>query len=241
MTPSELMQYFMNEEAPLKDRMLKVRTNRKLVGPALVDTVTRLGHQTTREMDPLDRHALLPALYLLAEWREPYAYRPTIRLMSRATPIVEQLLGDHAIGSGGFRLLASMFDGDLDPLCTAIYNPRADEFVRGTFMNALVLIALAHPERRRDIETFFRHFRTTCPEAPQEVMINWMDAIAELGMADMSESVRNAMQRGEVLHTYTEFSTFEAKLLETIDGNGVPAGGRYRQFLVSDAIADLLR
>jgi hypothetical protein len=240
MTPSELMQDFLDEETCLKARMLKVRDKRKVVGPVFVDLVTRLGHQSTRQMDQREVNALLPVLFLLAEWREPFAYRPTIGLMSRATLIVEHLLGDHTTENDGFRVVASMFDGDLNPLCAAIYNPRADEYVRGTLMNALVLIALANPERRRDVERFFKQFRTMCPEAPQEVMINWMDAIAELGMTDMSDSVRDAMRKGEILHDYTYFSTFEAKLQETIDGNGVPAGGRYRQFLVSDGISDLL-
>lgn len=241
MTPSELMQDFLNEDASLEDRMQKVRNKRKIVGPAFVDLVTRLGHQTMREMDPLEESALLPALYMLAEWREPYAYRPTIRLFSRATPIVDHLLGDHVTESDGFRLVASMFDGDLSPLCAAICNPRADEYARGTLMSALVLISLAHPEQRAEVEAFFRQFRTMCPEAPDDVMITWINSIAELGLEDMSGSIRDAIQKEEIPRGLTDFASFEAKLRETIDGNGVPAGGRYRQFLVSDAIADLLR
>jgi hypothetical protein len=235
------MQDFLDEEACLKARMLKVRDKRKIVGPAFVDLVTRLAYQPVREMDQSEVNALVPVLFLLAEWREPYAYRPTIRLMSRPGFIVQRLLGDHALDRSGFRINASLFDGDLGPLRRAACDPRADEFVRGTFMSALVLVSLAHPERRSDVEKFFRHFRTICPEAPNDVMIDWMNSIAELGMEDMSDSVREAMRKEEIPSDYTDFASFEAKLRETIDGNGVPAGGRYRKFLVSDAISDLLR
>jgi len=240
MTPTEIMQDFLNGEVPLKERMLKVRDKRKVIGPIFVDLVTRLGHQPIREMNQAELDALVPALFLLAEWREPFAYRPTIRLLSRPTQIVEQLVGDHAVDSSGFRILASTFDGDLTPLREAACDPRADEFVRGTFMNALVLVSLAHPKRRAEVEGFFRQFRSLCPEAPEEVMISWMDCVAELGLEDLSESVRDAMQKEAIPSHHTDFATFEAKLRETIEGNGVPAGGRYRKFLLSDAISELV-
>ena len=107
-------------------------------------------------------------------------------------------------------------------------------------MSALVLISLAHPEQRKEIENFFRKFRTLCPDAPDEVMISWMTSIAELGLEDMLASIQVAMQKEELPTYYTDFATFEAQLRETIDGNGVPVGGRYRKFLVSDAIDDLI-
>lgn len=240
MTPTQIMRSFTQDDISLKDAMMAARKQRKAVGPMFVDLVTRLGYQSMREMDPSEPKALVPILFLLAEWREPFAYRPTIRLLSRPNPIVERLVGEHAIDSGGFRILASMFDGDLTPLREAACNPRADEFVRGTFMCALVLVSLAHPEQRRSVEQFFRGFRALCPEASEDVMISWMDCVAELGLQDMSESVHDAFKKEAIPSYHTDFATFEAKLQETIDGNGVPAGGRYRKFLVSDAIADLI-
>jgi hypothetical protein len=107
-------------------------------------------------------------------------------------------------------------------------------------MSALVLVSLAHPEKRNEVEGFFRQFRTLCPEAPGDVMIPWMNCIAELGLEDMAENVRDAIQKEVIPRDYTDFASFEADLRETIDGNGVPAGGRYRRFLVSDAISDLI-
>jgi len=240
MTPSEIMLNFTQADTSLKDTMMAARKQRKAMGPIFVDLVTRLGYQSTREMGQLEVNALVPVLFLLAEWREPFAYRPTIRVLSRPIPIVERLFGDHAIDSGGYRILASTFDGDLEPLCEAACNPHADEYVRGTFMSALVLVSLAHPEKRNEVEGFFRQFRVLCPEAPGDVMIPWMNCIAELGLEDMAENVRDAIQKEVIPRDYTDFASFEADLRETIDGNGVPAGGRYRRFLVSDAISDLI-
>lgn len=241
MTPAEIMHDLIQHDAHLRAPMMAARKQRKAMGPVFVDLVMRLGHQSMREMDPLELNALLPSLFLLGEWREPFAYRPFVQLLSRPSPIVEHLLGDHATESGSYRILASVFDGDLAPLCDAACNPRADEFVRGTFMNALVLVSLAHPEQRKQIEHFFRKFRKLCPDAPDDVMISWMASIAELGLEDMLEGIRVDMQNEKLPAYYTDFASFEALLRETIDGNGVPVGGRYRKFLISDAIDDLLQ
>lgn len=240
MTPTEIMDHMMQGDAPLKDLMMAARKQHKAMGPLFVDLVTQLGFRSMREMELGEINALRPTLLLLGEWREPFAYRPAVRLLSRPTPIVEHLLGEEAIGSRSFRILASVFDGDLSPLFEATYNPRADEYVRGTFMSALVLISLAHPERRDEIENFFREFHAQCPDAPEEVLINWMTSIAELGLEDMLESIQISMQKEELPPYFGDFSAFEARLRETIDGNGVPVGGRYRKFLVSDAIDDLI-
>lgn len=240
MTPTEIMQDLMKDDVHLRNPMMAARKQRRAMGPLFVDLVTRLGYQSMREMDPRELNALRPCLFLLGEWREPFAYRPIVRMLSRASPIVEHLLGDDATESGAYRILASVFDGDLTPLCDAACNPRADEYVRGTFMNALVLVSLAHPERRKEIENFFRKFPMLCPEAPEEVMISWMTSIAELGLEDMLESIRVDMQNGKLPDYFGDFATFEARLRETIDGNGVPVGGRYRRFLISDAIDDLM-
>jgi hypothetical protein len=241
MTPTEIMDHMMQGDAPLRDLMIAARKQRKAMGPLFVDLVTQLGFRSMREMETGEINALLPSLFLLGEWREPFAYRPVVRLLSRPSPIVEHLLGDQAIESGSYRILASVFDGHLTPLCDAACNPRADEYVRGTFMSALVLISLAHPQQRNEIENFFRKFRTLCPDAPDEVMINWMTSIAELGLEDMLESIQTAMQKEELPIYFGDFAAFEARLRETIDGNGVPVGDRYRKFLVSDAIEDLLQ
>lgn len=241
MTPAEIMHDLRQNNLDSRASMMAARKQRKAMGPIFVDLVTRLGHQSIREMDPCDLNALLPVLFLLGEWREPFAYRPIVRLLSRPSSIVEHLLGVHTTESGSYRIVASVFDGDLTPLCDAVCNPRADEFLRGTFMNALVLVTLAHPERRKDVEDFFREFRVLCPEAPDEVMISWMTSIAELGMEDMLESIRVDMQTEKLPAYYKDFATFETLLRETIDGNGVPVGGRYRKFLISDAITDLLK
>lgn len=241
MTPTEIMQDLMKDDVHLRNPMMAARKERRAMGPLFVDLITRLGYQSMREMDPLELKALLPSLFLLGEWREPFAYRPFIQLLSRPSPIVEHLLGDHATESGTYRILASVFDGDLTPLCDAACNPRADEYVRGTFMSALVLVSLAHTERRKEIENFFTKFRELCPDAPDEVMISWMTSVAELGLEDMLEGIRVDMQNEKLPAYYTDFASFAALLRETIDGNGVPVGGRYRKFLISDAIVDLVK
>ena len=73
--------------------------------------------------------------------------------------------------------------------------------------------------------------------------INTMGTTAKtpeyLGNAGL-ESIAVDMQNGKLPVYFGDFSTFEARLRETSEGNGVPVGGRYRKFLISDAIDDLI-
>lgn len=238
MTAAELIQDFSDERIPLKKLMQDVRNKPKIMGPIFVDLVTRLSYQSLRDIKQQDMQALIPVLFLLSEWRNPYAYRPVAHLLRRPTQIVHHLVKDHATETS-FRILASLFEGDLSPLTEGACDPGADDFVRGSFIDALVLTSLAHPDERGTIERFFRHFCRLCPEAPEEVMINWMGAIIDLGMQDMSEAVHNAMRKEFIPSNYIDFADFEAKLQETIDGNGVPSSGRYRKFLISDSVGEL--
>ncbi|MCC6006396.1 MAG: DUF1186 domain-containing protein [Rhodobacteraceae bacterium] len=238
MTVSETMQRLMSADEPVSVVMREIRNERRAMGPVFVDLVTRLGHQPRREMSKTDVDLLVPVLFMLAEWRDPYAYRPFACLLRRPAAIIEDLLGEHTT-ENSFRILASLFDGDLTPLVEGACDPRADEFARGSFLCAMVLTAIAHPERRSEIERFFSTFPRICPEVDEEVALTWMEAVADLGLTKARETVRNAFDRHWIPAGYTDFESFEAKLDETIDGQGVPSSGRYRRFLITNAIGEL--
>jgi hypothetical protein len=185
-----------------------------------------------------DIAALVPVLLLLAEWHDQYAYRPFVRLLRRPRQIVEPLLGDRGI-ENSYRILASLFDGDLGPMKAAVLDPRSDEFNRGYCMQGMVLTALAHPQHRPEVEKFIRNFLQICPEAPEELLINWVEAVADLGLGDLRGTVEESMYKNLDLSDYMTFSQFEDKLDDTMQSNGVTPSRRYRKFLITDAVGEL--
>ena len=138
-----------------------------------------------------------------------------------------------------FRVIAGTFDGDLQPLFDAILDLRADDFARGSLMSALVLIAGLHPDQRPAIEDFIRTFRTRHIKASPDVLIGWTEAVADLGLADMTETVHALFDKGAIPKDYCDFSHFLEDLHATRDANGVPGNRRYSQGLITDSITEL--
>lgn len=240
MTPDEILRDFARDDIFPKAAMAAARRDRETMAPIFIALIRRLGSQRIAEMDDADVMALVPVFHLLGEWQEPSAHPPLVHLSRRPTEVLDYLLGD-AVTETSFRVLAGTFDGDLEPLFAAVDDGEADEFARSSCMHALVLIAHLHPERRDAIVGFFRSFLIRRPAPPEIVLTGWMDAIADLGLEDMTEQVRALFQDGRISPEYCEFEHFLDDLRATLDAGGAPAGRRYGKSLITDAIDELSR
>ncbi len=238
MTPADIMRDLARDDMFPKAAMAEAGARREEMAPVFVDLVTRLTHQRIPAMKDADVMALIPVFHLLGEWQDPRAYRPLVQMLRQPTKVIDHLLGD-AVTETSFRVIAGTFDGDLQPVFEAIEDRKADEFARLSLMNALVLIAQLHPEHRDAIVGFFRSFLTRCPAPPEIVLTGWMDAIADLGLEDMTEQVRALFEEGRISPEYCEFEHFLEDLRATLDAGGAPAGRRYRKSLITDAIDEL--
>jgi hypothetical protein len=238
MTPEDILRDFARDDIFPKAAMAAARADRETMAPIFVDLIGRLGSQRIAAMDKDDVMALIPVFHLLGEWREPGAYLPMLRMLRQPTETLDYLLGD-AVTETSFRVVAGTFDGNLQPLFEAIEDPKADGFARSSLMSALVLIAQLQQEHRATIEDFFRSFLARNPNAPTDVLTGWMDAIADLGLEDMTEDVRALFEQGLIPPDYCDFGHFLEDLQATLDADGAPANRRYRNLLISDAIDEL--
>jgi hypothetical protein len=66
-----------------------------------------------------------------------------------------------------------------------------------------------------------------------------MDAVADLGLEDMTEDVRALFQQGLIPPDYCDFGHFLEDLQATLDADGAPANRRYQNLLITDAIEEL--
>lgn len=240
MTPAEILRELARNDIFPKEAMAAATAQRHIMAPIFVDLLSRISHQHSGAMRDADIAALIPVAYLLGQWREPDAYRPLLRLMRRPTRTLDLTLGD-AVTESAFRLIAGTFDGDLDPLFEAIMDLRADDFARSAMMSALVLLADLHPMRRPAIESFIRSFHDRQTKAPADLLIGWTDAVADLGLEDMTEAVREVFEKGLIPKDYCSFSHFTAELEATRAAGGIPANRRYSQGLIENAIEELSR
>ena len=83
---------------------------------------------------------LFYGVFLLADWREKAAYRPFARLMRFPWVAHDNLLGEPAIEEPGYRIMASLIDGDPQFIFDIILDVGADPSVRFWQWHALTQI-----------------------------------------------------------------------------------------------------
>ncbi len=94
------------------------------------------------------------AAYLLAKWRAWRAYPSFIRWLSLPGEVAHDLGGD-TITQDGKRFLASVCDGNLEPIKQLVLNREADEYCRAAAIEALALLAIWGEVPRQPIEEYF--------------------------------------------------------------------------------------
>ncbi len=94
------------------------------------------------------------ATYLLAKWREPRAYPLILRWLSLPGEGAFDLGGD-TVTDDGKRLLASVCDGNLEPIKQLALNRGANEYCRGQALEALALLVNWAEVPRDPIEEYF--------------------------------------------------------------------------------------
>jgi hypothetical protein len=239
MKPESIMAAF-ETRGPLPRAALRAAgESREAMAPMFLDYIDRLLELDVEAAD--DDHAFTFIYHLLAEWCETRAYRPMARLLRRDPTFVDRLMGD-GITECTARVMASLFDGDLEPILDAIRDEDADPFVRGQMLDALVILALDRPLLKQDVSDFLRAFHAEARETttPDVVWSSWAFAIAALGPAEMAPLVRQVYDDGLIDPLDSDFAFFEKRLRETL------AAGRPKWFRevgdrgrIVDTIAEL--
>jgi hypothetical protein len=175
--------------------------------------------------------------HLLAEWRETSAYRPILRLL-RSDPALVDALMDDGITECGARVVAGLFDGDLQPIFAAALDEGADEYVRGQMFDALAMVAQERPGLVPDIRDFLRRFPASASEGtPSIVWADWSFAVADLGLADMRDEVRRVYDEGRIDPQLARYANFENDLRRALSPVRTELGRR--RGLITDTIAEL--
>lgn len=238
MTPDEIMTEFSREGIFPEAAMRAATAHREVMTPIFIELITRLSSCPTSDETPAEDWQLAPVLHLLAEWREPKAYKPFLAMMRRDEIALDYLLGDTVTESAD-RIMASVFDGDLAPLIAAVEDADAFDFARASMLRALVFISLEHKSLRPEVEAFIRDFRNRHEDLSEELLYNWVAGIAALGMEDMVEQVRATFELGEISSMLAGFEDFEADFQSAL---GTPDSSAFQEngpFVIESAIDEM--
>lgn len=237
MTPNEIMRDLARHDIFPKAAMAAARADRDTMVPIFVDLVDRLANQQLVEMEEGEITALIPIFHMLGEFQESRAYRPLLMLLRQPSKTLDYLLGD-AVTETSFRVLAATCDGDLQPLFEFVEDT-ADVFARSSMIDALVLTALLHAENRDAIAAFFRNFRQHCRDEDTDMLIGWIEAVADLGLADMEPELRATFEAGLIPSDYCVADEVLRDLKATSESGSITINSRYKSGLITDAIEEL--
>jgi hypothetical protein len=182
--------------------------------------------ETYLALEPAERVKPTPLFFifhLLGEWRGKAAYRPLARLLRLPGPDVDAIFGD-GITTTSHRVMASVFDGDPEPLYDIILDPSAEEFIRAGMCEALAMVTVRGELDRAVAGQFLRDaFIEMRPQAAEcYVWVGWQSAIAMLGISDLETLVKKAFDRGFIDSHVLGFDHFEEDLRRGIEHRGEP-------------------
>jgi hypothetical protein len=182
-------------EDEYEDALVSADAHREaLVGP-LLDALDR-GIADPVGVSDQDVSTFSYALYLLAKWREPRAYPHVIRWLSLPEEEPFEIAGDIVTQDGG-RILASVCDGNLDPIASLIVNRDADEWGRSAGVPALALLAAwAEVPRAEVIDRLLWLVREGLERTPNAVWDSLAVECADIEALEIFPELRRAYDEG---------------------------------------------
>ncbi|WP_025032107.1 DUF1186 domain-containing protein [Bradyrhizobium sp. DOA9] len=184
--------------------------------------------------------ALFFAFHLLGEWRVNAAYPVLANFLRKPPDIVDAVLGG-AVTETTHRVMASVFDGNLQPLCNIIHDEDADEFVRSRMIEAIVLLTLRGDVSRAWSEQFLREcYDRLRPQDCCYVWSGWQQSIAWLGLSSLKPLVERAFAQEFIARSWLSYADFEEDLQYTLDNPDAPPYRAEKELtLFDDTILEL--
>ena len=127
------------------------------ITPHLLECLERTAADPVNELEDEDHFLPTYAMYLLAQFREPRAYRPILDIFTQPETSEEVVdLTGEIITEGFGRILASVCHGDLGPVKQMIEAPRLYEYTRSAGLTALVTLVNCGELSRDDAIAYFK-------------------------------------------------------------------------------------
>lgn len=193
-------------------------------------------------LDPAGENLAFWGVHALAQARDAAVYRPLLRVLRLDDDDLEQIFGDAVTGTLP-RIVASVFDGDADPLEAAILDPATEDFARYSLFQALTFLAAeARLPRDRAAATLRRFEAERVARAGAACWGGWEEAVALLGLSELGPTVEAARQDGRLLDDINGRDWFETALARAAADPGDRRDFHPHAFgYVDDAAAELDR
>ena len=137
-----------------------------------------------------DNMLVLFASYLLAQFRDKRAYRPLAKILAAPGDTADKLFGE-TITAGIDNILASVYDGDPEPIKRLVEGEDADEFVRGAAVDTFMVLVHTGQIPRQEVVDYYRDlFRGKLRREYNQVWNALASAVGDLPAPELIEDLR---------------------------------------------------
>jgi Protein of unknown function (DUF1186) len=132
------------------------------------------------------------AMYLLAQFRESRAYQPIVEFFSVPGEISIDVTGDLVTEDLG-RILASVCDGNVEPIQQLIENRQVNEYVRSSALSSLIILVVRGTlDREVAIKYFEELFATRLEREYSSIWTNLVMESAVLAPLELKQQIDRA-------------------------------------------------
>jgi hypothetical protein len=149
------------------------------------------------------------ASYLLAQFRDKRAYRPLTRILAAPGDTTDKLFGE-TITERIENILASVYDGDPEPIKRLVEGEDVDEFVRGAAVDTFMVLTHTGQIPRQEVVDYYQElFRGKLRREYTQVWNSLSCAVADLPAPELIEDLRQAFKDDLVDPGYADLAKLE--------------------------------
>jgi len=177
------------------------------------------------------------AAYLLAQFREKRAYRPLVKLLAASGELADQLFGD-TITERMDRILASVYDGDPEPIKRLVEGEQVYGFVRGAAVDTFMVLTHTGQMPRQEVLDYYRDlFRGKLRRENNQVWNALTSAVADLPAPELVVDLRRAYADDLVDPDYADLEDLESDARVPFEQK--EEWQREKATLVADAVSEM--
>ncbi|BAB78103.1 DUF1186 family protein (plasmid) [Anabaena sp. FACHB-709] len=170
---------------------------REAITPILISTLDKLSENLEQLLEKEDYILHIHALYLLAQFREESAYPTIIKFFSVPGDVALDVTGDIVTEDLG-RILACVSGGRIEPIKQLIENSKANEYVRGAALEALLVLIAQEVITREQVIQYYAKLFSTLDKEDHYIQTTLVTNSAQLCAVELQEQINRAFEQNSV-------------------------------------------
>lgn len=158
----------------------------------------------------------IPAIYLLAYFREPLAFDDLLILLHQPIDTVATLLGS-IVSEDMHRVIASVYDGDINKIKKIVENTKIDDFIREDALKSLLVLMNLGKLTRDEVVFYFKElFNGKIADNYSSVWDVLPEICGYIHPKGLMEDIEKATAKNNLMAIITDFSQLEIQMGKSI-------------------------